>query len=220
MPGLLKNPGLALGTVILAAGRSQRMGKPKLLLEWGKTSILGHLLAQWQRLNSQQIVVVCAVDDAMIARELERLAFPSRQRVLNPEPDRGMFSSLQCAARWPDWEPNLTHWAVVLGDQPHLSAETLARVLEFSAALPDKICQPRYDGHRRHPVVLPKWAFRQLADSGAHDFRAFLEQSPPDSAFCDLCDEGLALDLDHPADYERAMKYFGPDLPVGGRAPE
>ena len=37
-----------VGVVILAAGRSRRMGKPKLLLPWGETSVLGHLIRQWE----------------------------------------------------------------------------------------------------------------------------------------------------------------------------
>jgi molybdenum cofactor cytidylyltransferase len=46
---------LALGAVILAAGRSTRMGQPKLLLPWGKTSVLGHLIGQWQSAGAGQI---------------------------------------------------------------------------------------------------------------------------------------------------------------------
>src|SRR5882672_103457 len=134
---------ISVGTLILAAGRSRRMGEPKLLLPWGQTSVLGHLLHQWQSLGVKQLTVVCAADDPTIPCELERLGFPAAQWIFNPVPDRGMFSSLQCAARWPNWQPELSHWAMTLGDQPHLSAETLRTVLEFAAAHPDKVCQPR-----------------------------------------------------------------------------
>jgi molybdenum cofactor cytidylyltransferase len=186
------------------------MGQPKLLLRWGKASILSHLLSQWQQLGAKQLTVVCAADDDVINRELDQLGFPASQRILNPAPGRGMFSSLQCAAQWPRWQPGLTHWAIVLGDQPHLRVETLARTLEFCVAHPDKICQPRYDGHRRHPVLLPEWAFGQLAKSTAQDFRQFLDALPERSAYCELSDPGLALDLDFPQDYERAVKTYGP----------
>jgi CTP:molybdopterin cytidylyltransferase MocA len=146
----------------------------------------------------------------MIAHELDRLAFPATQRILNPMPERGMFSSLQCAARWPHWQPGMTHWAIVLGDQPHLKEETLARVLGLSASNPEKVCQPRYDGHRHHPVLLPQWAFLRLASSAAPDLRQFLDALSERAAFCDVSDEGLAMDLDFPADYERALKIYGP----------
>ena len=42
----------SVGVVILAAGRSARMGRPKLLLPWGETSVLGHLIKQWQALGA------------------------------------------------------------------------------------------------------------------------------------------------------------------------
>ncbi len=47
-----------LGVVILGAGASSRMGRPKLLLPWGATTIVGHLLEQWQTLGAAQIAVV------------------------------------------------------------------------------------------------------------------------------------------------------------------
>ena len=88
----------SLAVVILAAGRSVRMGRPKLLLPWGQTSVLGHLLGQWQALRVGQTAVVCAAGDDGIHAELDRLGFPAADRICNPAPDRGMFSSIQCAA--------------------------------------------------------------------------------------------------------------------------
>ena len=49
----------AFGVVILGAGASTRMGRPKLLLPWGDTSIIGHLLGQWRGLGARPIAVVC-----------------------------------------------------------------------------------------------------------------------------------------------------------------
>ena len=148
----------SVGVVILAAGRSARMGRPKLLLPWGGTSVLGHLIEQWQALGAKQIAVVCAPGDQAIQAELDRLGFAEPNRIGNPAPERGMFSSIQCAAQWPGWQAALTHWAIVLGDQPHLQPQTLRRVLDFSAAQPAKVCQPARRGHGRHPVLLPKAA--------------------------------------------------------------
>ncbi|HOW79579.1 MAG TPA: NTP transferase domain-containing protein, partial [Verrucomicrobiota bacterium] len=74
----------ALGVVLLAAGRSARMGKPKLLLPWGGTSVLGHLIRQWQSLGAAQLSVVCAAGDSALAAELDRLGFPAENRILNP----------------------------------------------------------------------------------------------------------------------------------------
>lgn len=195
----------AVGVVLLAAGRSARMGKPKLLLPWGATSVLGHLVKQWHALQAKQIAVICAPGNPVIGAELDRLRFPARNRIINPAPERGMFSSIRCAAQWPGWQAGLTHWAIVLGDQPHLQRQTLWQVLDFSAAHPGTVCQPARHGHGRHPVLLPKALFRQLAHSTARTLKVFLSASPRQVALCELDDLGLDVDLDRPEDYQKAL---------------
>lgn len=193
------NPGVA----ILAAGLSTRMGQPKLLLPWGDTSVLGHLLKTWTRLGVGQIAVVCAADASDIHEELERLHFARPDRIANPSPEAGMFSSIRCAARWPDWRPVLTHVAIALGDQPHLQRKMLEQLLDFAAAHPEKICQPLRNGRRRHPVIFPREAFAKLREFPADDLKQFLNSAPELLAGCEMDDPGLDLDMDLPADYER-----------------
>ncbi len=195
--------GLELGVAILAAGRSSRMGRPKLLLPWGGTSILGHLLNRWQAL-AEQVAAVCAPDDAALRAELERLGFPLQHCIYNASPERGMFSSVQCAARWSRWRPGLTHWCIVLGDQPHLRPETLRRLLAFACSHPESICQPSCGSRSRHPVLMPRAAFNQLATTQARDLRDFLSRQK--IATVELDDPGLALDIDRPEDYRRALE--------------
>lgn len=197
----------SLGAIILAAGRSSRMGRPKLLLPWGGRSIIEHLVRQWQESGAKQIAVVCAGGDATISGELDRLDFPVEQRIANPAREGGMFSSIQCAGKWRGWEPSLTHWSIILGDQPHLRIETLRKIIDFSAANPNKVCQPRNDGHRYHPVVLPRYYFEGLRSTSATNLRDFLGTC--DSAYCEMNDVGLELDIDGPDDYEKALKVAG-----------
>jgi molybdenum cofactor cytidylyltransferase len=196
----------SVGVIILAAGRSARMGKPKLLLPWGKTSVLGYLIEEWRALHVKQIAVACATGDLAIQAEMDRLGFPAQDRIINPNPQRGMFSSIQCAAQWPGWQPALTHWAIVLGDQPHLRPQTLRRVLEFSAAQPGRVCQPARQGHGRHPVLLPKAVFRQVAATTATTLKEFLAAEAAQVALCEMDDPGLDLDIDRPEDYAAARK--------------
>ena len=181
------------------------MGKPKLLLPWGGTTVLGHLIEQWQALGAKQIAVVCAPGDLAVRAELDRLGLPEANRIYNPAPARGMFSSIQCAAQWPGWPAVLTHWAIVLGDQPHLQPQTLRRVLEFSAAQPAKLCQPAHRGHGRHPVLLPKPLFRELAASTAATLKEFLAARPEEVVLCEVDDPGMEVDIDRPEDYARAV---------------
>jgi molybdenum cofactor cytidylyltransferase len=195
---------MKFGTIILAAGASRRMGVPKVLLPWGATSVLGHLIGLWQKLGAEQVAVVHAANRAIEA-ELDRLAFPIHNRILNPAPERGMFSSIQCAANWPGWKPHLTHWLITLGDQPHLRAQTLQALLDFGAAHPGRICQPGRQGRPRHPVLLPNDAFAQLRDSPAAHLQDFLQAQPGQSAAFESDDPGLDLDLDYSADYQQAI---------------
>src|SRR5258708_665729 len=94
----------SVGVIILAAGGSSRMGQPKLLLPWGNSSVLGHLIGLWTELTADQIAVVCSAADTGMEAELEHLRFPRENRIVNPDPGKGMFSSIQCAARWRGWK--------------------------------------------------------------------------------------------------------------------
>lgn len=196
----------ALGAVLLAAGRSRRMGRPKLLLPWQGTSVLGHLLGQWRELGARQVVAVSAPDQPALQTEFARLSITGAHLVVNPAPERGMFSSIQCAARWDGWNADLTHWAIVLGDQPHLRQGTLRELLALSRESPQNICQPAFGKRRRHPVILPREVFRELSETEAKTLREFLKAKSEEILSRDFEDAGLALDLDYPADYEKASK--------------
>ena len=185
------------------------MGRAKLLLAWGQTSVLGHLITEWGALRAGQIAVVCAANDRPIQAELDRLGFAAADRIVNSTPEQGMFSSIRCAAQWRGWQKGLTHWAIVLGDQPHLQRQTLQRVLDFSSVHSAKVCQPARQGHGRHPVLLPKTVFQLIADAKATSLREFLATEPRQVALCELDDPGLDLDIDRPEDYEQAMRYAG-----------
>jgi molybdenum cofactor cytidylyltransferase len=195
---------LSYGVVILAAGQSQRMGQPKMLLPWRDTTVLGHLIRTWKNLGARQIAVVCAEGARAIREELDRLQFPKADRIFNPAPERGMFSSIECAARWSGWNPNLTHWILTLGDQPHLQSQTLHSLLDLGSAHAKKICQPIHNGRRRHPVLLPKEAFIFLGQASVADLKTFLQSRSHELAGVEVDDPGLDLDLDKPEDYERA----------------
>ena len=199
---------MQFGVVILAAGASLRMGRPKMLLPWGDSTVLSHLIARWQQAGAAQIGIVCALGDVAINAELDRIHFPRDRRIVNPEPARGMFSSIQCAAHWPDWNCELARWAIVLGDQPHLASETLRAVAQFAFQESDKICQPSRNGRARHPVFLPKRVFKLLANSNHQTLKEFLAAHVSDLRLIEVNDPGLDFDLDTPADYEEARRRF------------
>jgi molybdenum cofactor cytidylyltransferase len=205
-PGMPDQESFSLGAVVLAAGASSRMGSPKMLLPWGETTILGHLIALWTRLGANQIAVVRAPGLPPVVSELRRLQFSPENEVINPEPDRGMFSSIQQAAQWNGWSQGLTHWAILLGDQPHLKGESLEALLRFAKANPMLICQPGRHGRARHPVIVPRLVFETVAESKAETLRQFLLDSKCERRMIEIDDPGLAFDIDTPADYDRARR--------------
>jgi molybdenum cofactor cytidylyltransferase len=201
------------GTMILGAGTSSRMGHPKLLLPWGSTSVVGHLLATWKDLGAAQLAVICASGDGDLEAELNKPGMPSSARIDNPDPGRGMFGSIQCAARWSGWNSQLTHWVIALGDQPHLHSSTLSVLIRFAAKRPEKNMSTRSRVRTgtttalrgRHPVVLPRAAFRLLAASDCTTLREFLHANASVKELMEVDDPGFDLDIDTVADYERAI---------------
>ncbi len=207
------NRKLGFGVVLLAAGGSTRMGRPKLLLPWGPTTVLGYLIDSWRSLGGSRIVVVLAAGDTAVAAELDRLATKAAEveRVINPEPARGMFSSVQAAAHWAigQTDPAVTHWLVSLGDQPHVRRETWELLLAQADAHPDRICQPARQGRARHPVALPAVCFPELVSAREATLKDFLAARSAQRFTFESDDTGLDLDLDFPADYELALRLAG-----------
>jgi molybdenum cofactor cytidylyltransferase len=194
---------IPLGVIILGAGVSSRMGTPKLLLRWGGSTVIGHIISQWQELGAAQIVVVLRAEDTALGVELDRLIFAKSDLIENPQPERGMFSSIVCAANWNGWQQEISTWAIVLGDQPHLQPGTLRQLLDFSAQNREAICQPAFSGRTRHPVVLPRQAFVELKNTGAATLKDFLKLTTAPRVQSSMADAGLSLDMDTPEDYKR-----------------
>jgi len=183
------------------------MGRPKLLLPWGSTTVLGQILQQWHEMSARQIGVVCAPGEASKVAELERSAIAGTHLITNQNAASGMFSSIRSAACWQGWRTDLTHWAIVLGDQPHLKLTTLRQLVDLATQHDDAVCQPQYQGRFAHPVVLPKHIFFQLAETRHETLKEFLQEQRVVGCPCD--DAGLALDIDSPPDYLQALKLAG-----------
>jgi molybdenum cofactor cytidylyltransferase len=187
--------------VILAAGASSRMGQPKLLLPWKNGTVLAHLLQLWTDLEAAQIAVVIAPNSPLDAHVGEA------DEIVNPRPELGMFSSVQSAASWGGWKEALTHFAVTLGDQPHVGIDTLRHVMDYARENPEYICQPARKGRGRHPVVLPRDIFRKIANSDQPNLKSFLQNRQSERRMFEMDDAALDLDIDTPEDYERALQF-------------
>ena len=196
---------MSLAVIIPAAGISSRMGRPKLLLPWGDTTVIGHHIRQWRALGAAQIGVVCRAEDHDLHAELARHEVFPDQLIFNPVAERGMFSSIQCAANWTGWSREITVWALVLGDQPQVRLETLRDLLAFQRQQVTEICQPAYDGRPGHPVLLPAWALAGLSTFAGGTLKDFLKLYACRCVQSSMADPGLRLDLDTPEDYKRGL---------------
>jgi len=192
-----------IAVVILGAGASSRMGRPKLLLPWHDTTVIGQLIRQWRELGVGQIAIVHRPDDHALVTELDRLNLPKSDRIENPRPERGMFSSIVCAATWAGWKREIKHRAIALGDQPQLPTQMLKGLLEFASQNPSNICQPAHSGRAGHPVVLPDDVFGRLDRTDAGTLKDFLKPFAGRTVQFPVPDVGLSLDLDTPEDYKR-----------------
>jgi len=186
---------------ILAAGESRRMGRPKLCLPWGRTTILGHNLAQWREAGAEKLLVVHGPGETPVTLELDRLGVPSAQRAATLAPERGMMGSVVTAARRALRDALLTHLVIALGDQPQLRAETLREILRACENAPGKIVRVVFQGKPGHPLALPANALAELSVTSSETLRDFLRLK--EIPACDLTtrDSGVLLDVDTPADY-------------------
>ena len=192
--------GFRFAAVILAAGASTRMGQPKLLLPWRGTTVLAHTIEVWRELGAAEVAIVLAAGSPL-ASELP----PGVTSITNSRPELGMFESIRCASRWTGWRTDITHFALILGDQPHLQPTTLRALMTFVKAHSADICQPSRNGRGRHPVVVPRRIFAALQHSTAQHLKDFMFSEGRAPARVEIDDPGLDLDMDTPEDYQRAM---------------
>jgi molybdenum cofactor cytidylyltransferase len=184
----------SIAAVVLAAGRSTRMGAHKLLLPLGGRPLVSYAVAAACASRAAPVVVVLGHD-----AEAVRVALPPhRQRyVINDAFASGMASSLRAGiAALP---PSATG-ALVLLDE----------VLAGAATHPEQIVAATYAGVRSHPVYFPRALFMELAAvAGDEGGRSVLARHADLVRLLPLEPAAAALDVDRPGDYERVVAAWG-----------
>jgi len=141
--------------VVLAAGRSSRLGFPKALAELeGETFVARAIRTLTEGGCGEVCVVVAPPHGATIEAVL-----PGVPVVHNPEPDRGMLSSLQVGLGWAVSRPELGGVLFSLVDHPRLRASTVRCLI---AAGTRRALRPVFAGRGGHPVLLDPGAVRDL----------------------------------------------------------
>ena len=145
---------------MLAAGAGSRFGGHKLTATVEGRPILQHVLDRLDAAGVDDVVVVLGDDAEAIETGI---AWRAERRTRNPDPARGLSSSLQLgiAALGEDVEAAL----VVLGDQPRLSTEVVAALLATPLTADRPIVAPAYADGGRNPVLLGRAAFALAASA-------------------------------------------------------
>lgn len=194
--------------VIPAAGKSLRMGRPKLLLPWGNTTVIEAVLNSWISSTVDHVVVVVDEEDHVLANTLARCACTLVRA--NAPPD--MKASVQSALREIDrrWSPqDRDVWLLAPGDFPTLSPVWIDALLSKHDHSEPSPLVPTFQGRRGHPVLFP-WPLAAAACSLPADtgMNRLLSENPPHELA--MSDDGLLAEMNTPEEYEKLREQFRP----------
>jgi molybdenum cofactor cytidylyltransferase len=189
-----------ISAVILAAGRAERMGEPKLFLPLGGKPVLQWVLESALASDLDEIICVARELDS-VRRQIditdERLFW-----LLNYAADRGQSTSVVAGL----WAANAASEGVMFlcGDQPLVRPELINALLEKFADTSAWIVAPRFKGEVRNPILFHRKLFPELLKlTGDRNGRPLLDKHKRKTALLDWPEELSFLDIDVRADYER-----------------
>lgn len=193
--------------IVPAAGASRRMGRPKLLLPFGNTTILGALAAALRAGGASPVVIVAAPDDPEL-REWAR-AFGAMV-ALNPDPDRGMLSSIREGLAALGGPARLAQRGEVVlvapADLPALRPATVAELLWRRAAAGAPLAVPAYQGKRGHPLAIAPDLLPEVESLDLSvGLKQLLERHAASVLEVPVEDPGAVRDVDTPDDYQRLL---------------
>lgn len=191
--------GSKLSCIVLAAGRSKRMGtNNKLLLPFQGKELILHTIDKIIRQDFFEIVVVTGWQ----SREVEKVLLDYPVKVINnPGYLKGQSTSLKKGLSVIS-EKTLGAF-FVLGDQPIIQEETIKKLIVGFASNPEFPAAPYYKDKRGNPVIIPRrffpWLNELQGDQGAREL--FLQDEKVTKVL--VHDPGVLVDIDTPEDYEK-----------------
>lgn len=187
-----------ISAVVLAAGMSTRMGKPKILLPWGKSTIIEHIVLVLLNAKVDEIIVVAG----NLADDVSALFKLTNVRIVKNEnfSDGSMMTSLRVGLR--NVSKDADGVLVVLGDNPQINTEIVFAITKRFEASPDAIIIPSFQNRRGHPWLLPRVLFLTVLDSAHFDtMRTLLNCHQEKIRYVEVNSQSILLDIDTPEDY-------------------
>lgn len=183
---------MSVAAIILAAGESRRMGRPKALLPFRDGTFLT-VLAETLGHDCSPVYAVFGFD----AERLMAHAPASVIAVENPDYQQGMLTSLQAGLRAMPVLPERVLFTLV--DHPALDSRTVRELLRSDAEL----AIPRYRGKRGHPVIMRRAIAREvMAEPVTSKLNHVMDRHCAEIHYIDVDDPGVCEDIDDPRLYQ------------------
>jgi CTP:molybdopterin cytidylyltransferase MocA len=186
--------------IVLAGGRSQRMGRRKATLKVGDETFLECAVRVLREGGCEDIVVVLGVDGP----ELTDLAVSSGFRATKSGGGPEQIDSLRAGLRA---LPGTAEAAVVIPvDHPLIEPRTVTTVIEAFEGSRAPVVRVSHAGRRGHPVLFAANVFDELLRGGLPDGARTVVRAHADQLVeIDVDDPGVLIDIDTPADYEEHL---------------
>jgi len=193
-----------IAAVVLSAGESSRMGRPKALLPIDGQTFIERIVGALTASGLTRIVVVLGFNADELRLKIEHLPI---EIVVNPNYQLGQLSSLQTAIRLLEQDPHCEGMLLHLVDHPYIDPALVRVMLQRFAAAPTLIVVPRHQGKRGHPVLFARPLFAELLaapmDLGA---KAVVNAHAGETLEIDTDEVGVTLDIDTPELYRQHVK--------------
>jgi molybdenum cofactor cytidylyltransferase len=190
---------MSVAALVLAAGASRRMGRPKALLPHGGSTFLGCVAGTACEAGLDPLVVVVGAAAQSIAATHPELV---PRLVINDRPDLGQLHSLRLGlARLGAG----VEAAVVLPvDHPLVTSDTVRALVAAFAAQGAPIVLPTYGGRRGHPTLFARAVFDELGRAPlVEGARAIVRRDPDRVCEVPVDDPGILANVDTPEAYGR-----------------
>jgi molybdenum cofactor cytidylyltransferase len=190
-----------VSALLLAAGQSIRMGRPKLLLPLGESTIIEQTIDNLLNSRVDEVIVVVGF---RAQEHRERIGKRPVEIVTNLRYSEGMSASLVAGLNAVGKRAQAV--MVALADQPFVESSLINELLDAFAKHNKGIVVPVYQGRRGHPVVLSmRYREKLLALKGDIGARQIIEENRDDLLEVPVESDSVSIDLDTPDDYARAV---------------